>query len=144
MNRHLRFILFQKTRVCVGVYCVYCLCGCVNDGTHTQHISELKYAPTHGTFPSFLEIEKTAGANWLQSYDSRQQSILYHGGGGNIAIVTALLLLIFVLIGFIYSILYGTYSTYILRLSGTSVFRCGGCWPWPPVYWSWRLQNTLQ
>ena len=35
----------------------------------TWHISELKYAPTHGTFPSFLEMDKTAGAYALQIYD---------------------------------------------------------------------------
>ena len=35
----------------------------------TPHISELKYAPTHGTFPSFLEIYKIEGAYSLQIYD---------------------------------------------------------------------------
>ena len=35
----------------------------------TRHISELKYPPTHGKFPSFLEMDKTAGANSLQIYD---------------------------------------------------------------------------
>ena len=40
---------------------------------HTLHISELKYAPTHGTYPSFLEIDKTAGAYSLQIYDNLSQ-----------------------------------------------------------------------
>ena len=35
----------------------------------TLHIFELKYAPTHGTFPSFLEMDKTAGAYSLQIYN---------------------------------------------------------------------------
>ena len=35
----------------------------------TRHISELKYVPTQGTFPSFLEMDKTAGAYSLQIYD---------------------------------------------------------------------------
>ena len=52
---------------CVGAY--YSL----NHGTHSRHISELKYAPTHGTFPSFLEIDKTVGAYSLQIYDYLRQ-----------------------------------------------------------------------
>ena len=45
----------------------------LNHGTHTQHISKLKYALPHGTFPSFLEIDKTAGADSLQIYDYLSQ-----------------------------------------------------------------------
>ena len=41
---------------------------------HTLHISELKYAPTHGTFPSFLEIDKSAGAYSLQICDYLSQT----------------------------------------------------------------------
>ena len=40
-----------------------------NHGTHTRHISKLKHAPTHGTFPSFLEMDKTACAYSLKIYD---------------------------------------------------------------------------
>ena len=40
---------------------------------YTLHISELKYAPTHGTLPSFLEIDKTAGAYSLQIYNYLSQ-----------------------------------------------------------------------
>ena len=40
---------------------------------HTLHISELKYVPTHGTFPSFLVVDKTAGAYSLQIYDYLSQ-----------------------------------------------------------------------
>ena len=32
-------------------------------------IIHLTMAPTHGTFPSFLEMDKTAGAYSLQIYD---------------------------------------------------------------------------
>ena len=39
----------------------------------TRHISELKYAPTQGTFSSFLEIDKTAGAYSLKIYDYLSQ-----------------------------------------------------------------------
>ena len=35
----------------------------------TLHISELKYAPTHGTFPGFLEMDKTTSAYSLQICD---------------------------------------------------------------------------
>ena len=35
----------------------------------TRHISDLKYAPTHGVFPSFLEMDKTTAAYSLQIYD---------------------------------------------------------------------------
>ena len=53
-----------------------CRVGCVlfiKPWHHTLHISELKYAPTHGTFTSFLEIDKTAGAYSLQIYDYLSQ-----------------------------------------------------------------------
>ena len=39
----------------------------------TRHISELKYATTHGIFPSFLEIDKTPCAYSLQIYDYLSQ-----------------------------------------------------------------------
>ena len=39
----------------------------------TRHISVLKYAPTHGTFPSFLEMDKTAGAYSLPMCDYSSQ-----------------------------------------------------------------------
>ena len=39
----------------------------------TRHISGLKYAPTHGTFPNFIEMDKTAGAYSLQIYDYLSQ-----------------------------------------------------------------------
>ena len=49
-----------------------CMCGCVlfikKYGIPTQHISQLKYAPTHGTFQSFLEFDKTTAAYSLQIY----------------------------------------------------------------------------
>ena len=40
---------------------------------HTLHISELKYALTHGTFPCFMEIDKTIGAYSLQICDYLSQ-----------------------------------------------------------------------
>ena len=41
----------------------------------TRYISELKYAPTHDTFPSFfLKIDKTPGAYSLQIYDYLSQT----------------------------------------------------------------------
>ena len=39
----------------------------------TPHISELKYACTQGTFLSFFEMDKTAGAYSLQIYDYLSQ-----------------------------------------------------------------------
>ena len=39
----------------------------------TRHISEWKYAPTHGTFLSFFEMDKTAYAYSLQIYDYLSQ-----------------------------------------------------------------------
>ena len=39
----------------------------------TRHISELKYAPTHGTFSGFLKMDKTAGAYSLQIWDYLSQ-----------------------------------------------------------------------
>ena len=54
-----------------------CRVGCVlfiKPWHHTPHISELKYLrTTHGTFPRFLEIDKTAGAYSLQIYDYLSQ-----------------------------------------------------------------------
>ena len=40
---------------------------------HTLHISELKYAPAHGTFPSFWEIDKTECAYSFQICDFLSQ-----------------------------------------------------------------------
>ena len=54
VNRHLRFCQFPKNSE-------VCLIGCVlfiKPWHHTLHISELKYAPTHGTFPSFWKLTK--------------------------------------------------------------------------------------
>ena len=39
----------------------------------TRHISELKYPPTLRTFPSFLKMDKTAGAYSLKMYDYLSQ-----------------------------------------------------------------------
>ena len=36
-------------------------------------MSKLKYSPTHGTFPSVLDIDETAGAYSLQIYDYLSQ-----------------------------------------------------------------------
>ena len=65
------------------------------------------------------------------------------GGGGNIAIVIALPLFIFVLIAFKYSLVCVMYSSYYLRLPGTSVSAYGD-YPGPPPSCFWGLQNTLQ
>ena len=63
------FVYFRKnTKVC-RVGCILF----IKPWHHTLHISELKYALTHGTFPSFLEIDKTAGAYSLQIYDYLSQ-----------------------------------------------------------------------
>ena len=66
VNMHLRFCPFPKNadmcRVWVRI-------------SHltmppTRHISELKYAPTHVTFPNILEMDKTECAAYsLQIYD---------------------------------------------------------------------------
>ena len=72
VNRLLQFCQFPKNLEVCRVGCVLF----IKPWHHTLHISELKYAPTHGTFPSFLEIDKTAGAYSLQIYNylSRIQS----------------------------------------------------------------------
>ena len=64
VNRHLLFCPFQKnSEMCrVSVRIIHLTMG------PTRHISELKYKPKHGTFPSFLEIDKTAGAYSLHIY----------------------------------------------------------------------------
>ena len=62
---HLRFYQFPKNaEVCRVGYVLF-----IKPWHHTLHISELKYANTYGTFPSFLEIDKTAGAYSLQIWD---------------------------------------------------------------------------
>ena len=69
VNRHLRFCQFPKnSEVCRVGWILF-----IQPWHHTLHISEFKYAPTHGTFPSFLEIGKTAGAYSLQIYDYLSQ-----------------------------------------------------------------------
>ena len=63
MNRHLRFYQFPKNSEVYRVVCVLFI-------KPWQRVNfRVKYAPTHGTFPSFLEIDKTAGAYSLQIYD---------------------------------------------------------------------------
>ena len=55
VNRYLWFCQFPKNSE-------VCRAGCVlfiKPFHHTLHISELKYAPAHRTFPSFLEIDKS-------------------------------------------------------------------------------------
>ena len=69
VNKHLRFYQFPKNSEVCRVWCVLF----IKPWHHTLHISELKYAPTHGTFPNFLEIDKTAGAYSLQIYDYLRQ-----------------------------------------------------------------------
>ena len=59
----------KTTRKCAVLGACYSL---NHDGT-TLHSAELKYAPTQGKFPSFWEIDKTAGAYSLQSYDYLSQ-----------------------------------------------------------------------
>ena len=69
VNRHLRFCQFpKKSEVFRVEYVLF-----IKPWHHTLHISELKYAPTHGTFPSFLEIDKTAGAYSFQIWDYLSQ-----------------------------------------------------------------------
>ena len=60
---HLRFCEFPKNSELLFI----------KPRHHRLHISELKYAPTHGTFPSYLEIDKTAGAYSSQIYDYLSQ-----------------------------------------------------------------------
>ena len=69
VNRHLRFCQFPKNSEMYRVWVR------INNLTmaSTQNISELKYVPTHGTFPSFWEMDKAAGAYSLQIYDYLSQ-----------------------------------------------------------------------
>ena len=69
VNRHLRFCQFPKKSEVCRVGCVLFM----KPWHHTLHISELKYAPTHGIFKNFGEIGKTAGAYSLQIYDYLSQ-----------------------------------------------------------------------
>ena len=69
VNRHLRFCQFPKNSKVCRVGCILL----IKPWHHTLYVSELKYAPTHGTFPSFLEIDKTASAYSLQIYDYLRQ-----------------------------------------------------------------------
>ena len=69
VKRHLRFCQFPKNSDACRVGCVLFILP----WHHKLHISELKYALTQGTFPSFLEIAKTAGACSLQIYDHLSQ-----------------------------------------------------------------------
>ena len=50
VNGHLRFCQFPKNSEVCRVGCVLF----IKPWHHTLHISELKYAPTHGTFPSIF------------------------------------------------------------------------------------------
>ena len=56
VNRHLRFCAKNSEMCSVWVLIIHLAIAL------TPHISELKYAPTHATFPIFLEMDKTAGA----------------------------------------------------------------------------------
>ena len=69
VNRYLWFCQFPKNAEVCRIGCVLF----IKPWHHTLHISELKYVPTHGTFPSFFEIDKTAGAYSLQIYDYLSQ-----------------------------------------------------------------------
>ena len=54
VDRHLRFCQFKKnSEVCHVGWVLF-----IKPWHHTLHISELKYAPTDGTFPSFLKFRK--------------------------------------------------------------------------------------
>ena len=69
VNWHRRFCPFQKNSEMCRVWVLI-----INlPMAPTRHISELKYAPTHCTFPSFFEMDKTAGANSLHIYDYLSQ-----------------------------------------------------------------------
>ena len=71
VNRHLRFCPFpKKTRIFMYLEWVRIIHLTM---TPTRHISELKYARTHGTFPNILETDKTAGDHSLQIYDYLSQ-----------------------------------------------------------------------
>ena len=70
VNKHLPFCSFPKnSEMCrLWVHIIYLSMAPI------RHISELKYAPTHGTFPSLLEIDETTGKpNSLQIYDYLSQ-----------------------------------------------------------------------
>ena len=69
VNTHLRFCQFPKNSEVWSVGCVLF----IKPWHRTLHISELKYVPTRCTFPSFLEIDKTAGAYSLPIYDYLSQ-----------------------------------------------------------------------
>ena len=49
----------------------------------TRHISELKYVPTLDTFPSFLEMHKTAGDYSLQLRLFKKNTARDEGISGN-------------------------------------------------------------
>ena len=66
---HLWFCQFPKNSKVFSVGCVLF----TKPWHHTLHISELKYPSTHGIFPRFLEIDKTAGAYSLHIYDYLSQ-----------------------------------------------------------------------
>ena len=65
VNRHQRFCQFPKNSEMFRVGWVLF----ITPFHYTMHISELKYAPKLGKFPSFLEINKTPGAYSLQIYN---------------------------------------------------------------------------
>ena len=69
VNRHLRFCPLQKnSEMCrVLVRIIHLTMA------PTRHISELKYAPTYDTFPSFFVMDKTADAYSLQICDYLSQ-----------------------------------------------------------------------
>ena len=69
VNRKLQFWKFLKNSKVLRVGWVLF----IKPWHHTLHIEKLKFAPTHGTFPSFLVIDKTAGAYSLQIYDYLSQ-----------------------------------------------------------------------
>ena len=69
VNRHLLFCQLPKTSEMYRVWCVLF----IKPWHHTLRILELKYAPTHCAFPSFWEIDKTAGAYSLEIYDYLSQ-----------------------------------------------------------------------
>ena len=62
VNRDLWFCKFPENSDVCRVGCVLF----IKLRHHTLHISELIYAPTHRTFPRFLEIDKTTGPYSLQ------------------------------------------------------------------------------
>ena len=65
VNRHLRLCPFPKnSEMCRGCVRIIHLTM-----APIRHISELKYAARHGTFPRLLEMDKTARAYSQQIYD---------------------------------------------------------------------------